>query len=297
MIHTYKFNCIEQLNEKLIYVDSINLQLKKGIYSSLFSQINYKNSVIQYIQTNISTSSEGTTSGDYYMFILINSKEKQVFWSCELYPNSIIVIEPNTKYSKFSFGENISLIVYIPKEKIKQSFGYLASGVYNIENKEIINKISYLSDILFNSTIKNNNFTEHYSNLILEKILQSLKNVFSPCSDCKKCKRCLKFYKIIDFMKKEYKNEITVEEIAVHFKMTNRTLRNLFSHKIGISPKQYQKSLQMNFLKHEIIKNPTLNIIDIMKNQGISLQSFMSKEFKAYFQTTPNEFKKSYFSQ
>ena len=292
MISTYNFNCIEQLSEKIKHVDVSNLQLKRGSYKSEFSQIIINENIIHQIHTNISTSSEGLTHKDFYMFLLISSKETQIFKNNLLTYTSIIVMEPLTQYSKFSFGENTILVLYIPKHKIEEKFNYLPSGIYDIKNKKNIDLLISLSSLLFNSQVQNNQLIEYYSSQIIEKMLASLMNMQSSCNNCKQCKRCLQFYKINEFMKKEYKNNLSIEEIAFHFKITDRTLRNIFQRQIGISPKQYQKSLQMNFLKQEIIKNPSANIIDIMENQGMSLQSFISKEFKSYFQLTPNEYKK-----
>jgi len=98
-------------------------------------------------------------------------------------------------------------------------------------------------------------------------------------------------------MKKEYKNNLLIEEIAEYFKITDRTLRNIFYRKIGISPKQYQKVLQMNYLKQAIIQNPHSSLSKLMLNQGMSSQSFITKEFKSYFNITPSEFRKYHLKQ
>ncbi len=294
MITTHNFNSIEELFEKIKHVDSTNLQLKKGIYSSKFSQVINGNNMIHHVITNISTSCEGVSHGNFYMLILVTSKDKQIFRNCELDSSSIIVIEPMTQYNKISFGENSTLVAYVPKQKIEERFSSLTTGVYKIKDKKDIELLLALSFQLFNSKSQNNQQVKHYSSLIIEKLMASLVNVSSLCNNCKQCKRCLKFYSIIEFIQKEHKNNLTIEEIASHFKITDRTLRNIFQRQIGISPKQYQKSLQMNFLKQEIIKNPNTNIMNIITNQGMSFQSFVSKEFKSYFQITPNEYKKRY---
>ena len=296
MIITYKFSSIEELFEKIHHVDSKDMQLKRGIYSSKFSQVISGNNMIHHVATNISTSCEGASHENFYMLILVTSKDKQIFRGCSLDDTSIIIIEPMTEYNKLSFGANTTLVVYVPKQKIEERFGSLPTGIYNVKNKGDIDLLLYLSSKLFNSQQLNNHFIEYYSAAIIEKMQASLVNIHNLCNNCKRCNQCIEFYEIERFMKKEYKNNLEIAEIAEYFNITDRTLRNIFSRQVGISPKQYQKSLQMNYLKQEIIKNPYSTISDIIINQGMSLQSFVSKEFKSYFQTTPNKFKKYYFN-
>ena len=223
MITTYNFTCIEQLSEQIKHVDSVNLQLKKGKYYSKFSQIIKNNHILHQVYSNISSSSEGETHEDFYMFLLIRSKDKQVFRNSSLNHTSIIVMEPKTQYSKFSFGESTALIAYIPKQEIEEKFGSLSTGVYDVKNQKIIDEILYLTFILFNSKQLNNHLIECYSALIIEKIQASLVNIHSLCNNCKQCKKCIKFYEIVKFMKKEYKHNLEITEIAEHFNITDRT--------------------------------------------------------------------------
>jgi len=295
MITNYKFASIEELFDKIKHVDSTDLQLKKGIYRSVLSQVITSRTMIHKVYTNISTSCEGVSHDDYYMLILVRSKEKQIFKNCVLDYSSIIVIEPKSEYKKVSFGENCTLVVYVPKQKIEEKFGTLSTGVYNVKDKSEIDMLVYLSFKIFNSTPLTNHLLEYYSSILIEKIQVSIVNIANICNNCKQCSSCILFYNIVNFMKKEHKNNLEIVEIADYFKITDRTLRNLFSKKIGISPKQYQKSLQMNYFKKAIMQNSNSTISDIITNQGMSLQSFVSKEFKSYFYTTPNKFKRKYF--
>lgn len=288
----YQFNSIEELFDKISYVDSHDLQLKKGLYLSDFSQIIYEGSMIQRVYTNISTSCEGKSHRDYYMFILVTSKDKQIFRNCTLNYSSIIVIKPLSEYKKISFGENHTLVVSVPKKKVEDRFGSIQTGVYEIKEEKDIDILLYLTFKLFNQKLITYDFMNYLSSLLIDKIQVVVNNIHNICNNCKQCNSCKQFYEIVHFMKKEYKNHIDIKEIAEYFKISERTLRNIFSKKMGISPKQYQKVLQMNNLKQAIMKTPHYSISDIIINQGLSSQSFVTKEFKSFFYTTPNEFKK-----
>jgi methylphosphotriester-DNA--protein-cysteine methyltransferase len=62
-------------------------------------------------------------------------------------------------------------------------------------------------------------------------------------------------------------------------------------HQVGILPKQYQKAIQLNLLKDEIVRNKQSNITECIIESGMESHSLVSKNFKSYFKMTPSEFK------
>ncbi len=93
-------------------------------------------------------------------------------------------------------------------------------------------------------------------------------------------------------MKKNYKENLSIKEIAFKFDVSERTLRNIFIRQVGISPKKYYKSLQLNKLRKELISNPNSKITDAILNSGMSYHSLAAKEFKEFFGVLPKDLKK-----
>lgn len=295
MIKKVKFHSIEELYKNIKTIDSKSLQLKKGPFFSYFTEYFYENKIVHNIYTNASILCEGTTQSKYYLFIISTSYNLQKFKGQEFDSNSIIVISPKEEFSKINFGTNNSLIMYMPKEEIEKKYGFLETGIYKIENTQESKEISQHTFNLLNSheSKEDLSFEEN-----LNTSIKTLSNILlkKTISIDKKIKNnALNFYKIKSFMEKEYKNNLDIIEIAEHFNITDRTLRNLFNNQLGISPKQFQKALKMNYLKKSIIKNPNITISKIILNEGMSFQSHVIKDFKKYFNVTPNQFKKNYF--
>lgn len=294
MIRKVKFYSIEELYKSIKTINSKNLQLKKGPFFSYFSEFFYENILIHNIYANTSILCEGISQSEYYMFILSASFNSQKFKGQEFESNSLIIIEPEKEYSKISFGANNSLILYVPKEDIFKNYGSLKTGIYKIENQKKAKGLLLSSLQLLNSYEQNTKSFEDNLNSSVEIIYDVLSNKTISINEKIK-NNSSNFYRIKQFMEIEYKNNLDILEIAEHFNITDRTLRNLFSNQIGISPKQFQKAIKMNYLKKSIINNPDTTISEIILNEGMSSQSHVIKDFKNYFNMTPNQFRKNYF--
>ena len=297
MITTSKFNSLDQLNEQIKQIDVRNIQLKKGKFFARFSEILSKDCILHNAFINTSILGEGTMSNNFYLFQLIKSSNKLIFRNSLSANNSIIVIAPGDEYKEVNFGEIIFLAVYVPKKKVEERLGILSTGIHNVIHENSIDEIWYLNSFLLNSTILNKVSIDYYFYLIIEKILTSFVSIINGNKNYKQLKNSFKFNHIIKFMKKERKNNLDISEISEYFNLTDRTLRNIFSNQFGISPKQYQISLQMNYLRDEIMKNEYSTISDIIINQGMSSQSYVTKEFSSYYNMTPNQFKRNFFSK
>jgi len=292
MKNNYNITSVESLFEKMPLMISDNLQIKKGLFSSTLLEIEIDRNIIHHVSTSSAISSEGVSPKEFYMFIIFDSIEKQVFMNCTLDNNSIIVLEPLSEYYAHILGPHSALIIYIPKETIKMSFANLTTGVYKTESKKVFNEIFLLSRVLSKPCTINRKLIQYYSNLIIYKMRLCLLMIDRKHTENR---QSIMFYKISNFMKKEYKENLEIKEISEYFQIPERTLHYLFFQQIGLSPKEYQKVIQMNYLKQEIIKNSNLTISNIMSNQGMSSQSYITKKFKLHFHMTPNEFKKRYF--
>ena len=285
----YECNNIEQYSEHIKDMDIKFTQLKKCIFHTKFWQLNLENIQIQYTNWTISYKAEGALSEEFYSFVIMISKDKQIFNGCEIDDDSIIVIEPKKSMERVGIDSFNSIMIHVPKALVENTFESLQMGVYKVNSKQLLYKLKSIVCQLFHSNTSNPISKKYFSNLIWESIEAIITNTQIKDENSYYSKE---YKKVSDFIEKNYKNDLSMAEIANHFKVTDRTLRNIFMEQVGISPKQFQKAIQINKFKDELLNNPKLNITDIMIRSGMKDHSLISKDFKSYFQVTPTQYKK-----
>ena len=125
--------------------------------------------------------------------------------------------------------------------------------------------------------------------------MRNIKYILFNNSHSKDNKRTILFANIVKFIELNYKENLTIEEIAFHFNISARTMRNIFFDVIGYSPKKYLIAYKLNMFKNAIKNNnKNLNISNLMINHNLHFQSQVNKDFKDFFNNTPFKYKKSY---
>lgn len=279
---------IEQYFEHIKKFDVHFTQLKKGVFYNEVSLLYLKTIIIQYVKSCSTSKAYGVLPKDYYAFSIINSQCKQTFNGCTLESDSIIILEPQTEGHRISHGNYDAVLVHIPKELVEKNFNSLKTGVYKVHNKKFIYRLQYILNRLIYVDTTNNSFSRYYYQLILlnldtiisQIIVQYIPNHYYYT-----------FTKISQFMKNNYKSNLSVPEIAKHFNITDRTLRNIFVEQTSISPKQFQKAIQITAFKDDLLQNPKDNISTIMIRNGMEHQSQVIKDFKSFFQKTPTKYR------
>ena len=285
----YECNIIEQYSEYIKDIDIKFTQLKKGIFHIDLWQLNLGNIQVKYNNSTVSHKIRGATSENFYCFLLYVSKNKHTYNGCEMQDNSFVISEPKKESEKIGMGSSSCFFIQIPREWVKNTFGYLETGVYNVNNKQLLTRLKCILCRLFHSNTSNPISKKYFSNLIWESIEAIITNTQIKDENSYYSKE---YKKVSDFIEKNYKNDLSMAEIANHFKVTDRTLRNIFMEQVGISPKQFQKAIQINKFKDELLNNPKSNITDNLIQNGLKNHSLISKDFKSYFQLTPTQYKK-----
>ncbi len=263
------------------------IQLSKFAKLAALTSIDIKGITIQEISFDCTVEHQGKINDTHYVFKLQKVIHKGIHNGISATKNSLIIATHSENYTASSAGEYICISISIPKELILEWFGELKDGVFNFDNLNLIEDfISIMNKILMLEI--NNKFHEEYLyNLILYKIGKLLSRI--QMFD-KKTKAHKKFNNISTFIKKTQREDFSIQEIADHFNVTDRTLRNIFIKEIGLAPKEYQTAIKMNIFKKEIINNPKYSITKIMRSSGMQYQSLLSKNFKDLFGCTPKEY-------
>ena len=98
-----------------------------------------------------------------------------------------------------------------------------------------------------------------------------------------------KINKAKDFIKDNCLNNITINEISEHVKLSKFYFIKLFKEILHISPHGYLLNCKIDIAKKLLSQG--LNSIDVSNEVGFFDQSHFSKVFKKYVAVTPNEYK------
>lgn len=94
---------------------------------------------------------------------------------------------------------------------------------------------------------------------------------------------------IID-IEKNYKNNITVEDLSKSHNISRSQIFRLFKSKLDISPQQYIKYYRINHAA-DLLRRTDLSIDQIMRLSGFSNLSNFSRQFKSVYCRSPKDFR------
>lgn len=96
--------------------------------------------------------------------------------------------------------------------------------------------------------------------------------------------------KIRKHIEKNYKNNISINELCTNEKLSERTLRLGFKNLFGLSPKQYHKSFRLGKVHHAFLKaDPTIDSVEqIAYEYGFTHMGRFARNYKSMFGNTPS---------
>lgn len=95
----------------------------------------------------------------------------------------------------------------------------------------------------------------------------------------------------INYIKKNYKEKITLEILARKFSYSKNYFQTIFKSIIGYTPQEYITNLRIEKAKL-ILNDPNILLIDISKECGFSSQAYFNYIFKQKTGLTPFEYRK-----
>ena len=282
-----KFDSLDELLNCFRHFDIEAIQLKKGNCISSITQVILDDVWIQHSFVNFAVEHQGVVSKDHYAFAITDAIKRQIHSKVLLDENSLIITKPSKGYKAIAPDGHESITIHVPKEIIEKKFPSLATGVYSVKDINKLKNLESLCKKIFHSDLSDKSSVKQAKDLLIEKLELTILNLDEP-------RNAHRYYKhlenIIDFMKKN--SNLSINDIATNYKISDRTIRNVFMHQVGISPKQYIKAIKMDQLKKELSNNSNSRITQALKKCKIHDHSLASKEFKEYFQMTPTQYKK-----
>lgn len=99
--------------------------------------------------------------------------------------------------------------------------------------------------------------------------------------------------KSLEFIKQNYKHEITIEQVAKYAGVSTNYFQATFKKSMGITPNNYITKLRLEQAEQLLIMT-ALNIGDVGFECGFLDNVYFSYVFKKHYKLTPNEFRKLY---
>lgn len=263
------------------------VQLSKGIFKTLLEERKLKNITIKTVKTNLNYETKGLMDKDHFGIFFCSPWDDVLMNNVNFDKKYIAIVPPNKEYYKLTKGNSCQFSITVKKDIFLELFTIYNFQIFEIEKKDF--ESFYNLIILILNSSKNTSEDIEYSEFMIISYLKLFLNNDNYIKD--KNTYIDKFYKIVDYLKKYQLYDISIDELAFKFNVSNRTLRNIFYSSIGISPKKYLKILQLNNLRKHLSQN-NLNISQIIINENLPSQSQTGKEFKDLFLNTPLEYKK-----
>lgn len=101
---------------------------------------------------------------------------------------------------------------------------------------------------------------------------------------------------IFNYVAENFKRKITLEEVANLLNMTPASFSRYFTKNTSKNFSYFLSELRIKHACKMLVSQEHINISEICYDSGFNTLSNFNKQFKAYMQLTPNEFKNKYWS-
>ena len=251
-----------------------------NMISNQMHELNNQDFIIQHIQFSADSEQYISARENSYL-ILVNLLDSPIINDGYLIKrNNVLVLEENQTTHILSKNLFDALIININSDTIRD---YIPHGIYKSSDKNLFKK--FKETILLNCTTD----TKLKKEKIL-KIVNQLLNSLIIQQNKIEVKHYNEYKKISKFIQTNYKENFTSRDLAEEFAISERTLRYVFEHTIGISPIKYIKNYKLYKLKYELLNNPNQKITNSIINSGLEHHSLVTRDFKKLFGKTPKEF-------
>jgi transcriptional regulator GlxA family with amidase domain len=99
--------------------------------------------------------------------------------------------------------------------------------------------------------------------------------------------------KVVDFIEANPHLQLQLEQLAKAMNMSSSRLRHIFTAQVGVSPKQYLRTIRLELAKH-LVENTYLNVKEVMTKVGFNDESHFVRDFEKAFGLTPSRHRQRY---
>ena len=99
--------------------------------------------------------------------------------------------------------------------------------------------------------------------------------------------------KVVDHIEANPHLHLQLEQLAKSMNMSSSRLRHIFTAEVGVSPKQYLRTIRLELAKH-LVENTYLNVKEVMTKVGFNDESHFVRDFEKAFGLTPSRHRQKY---
>ena len=141
----------------------------------------------------------------------------------------------------------------------------------------------------------NNNYIQEFNRFdSLEKLSFWLSNIvnrfISYIFEFGDIKHSDIMHKTVAYIKRNYMNKITLEDIADHVYLSKSHLSKVFSEEMNITISTFINKIRIEKSRH-LLKDNSLSIADVANLTGFDDQSYFTKQFKIFTGISPKKFR------
>lgn len=215
--------------------------------------------------------------------------------------NEFNIINSQVIHSVVS-GKNKALVLQIPKEVLKKYVSDIEAYMFEVDlnpqNEVQQTKLDKMKKIFTDMYVVYNIQPEGYLlrfNSLLYELLFNLIHSFSiklTRDKMDKNKRKLeKVDEIMVYVKKNYKEKVSIHDLASHFGYSDDYLSKFFKQEIGMTIIEYLYTIRITKVYQELI-NTDRNIREIFEEHGCSNYRVAMRVFREKYGGTPKEKRK-----
>jgi AraC-like DNA-binding protein/mannose-6-phosphate isomerase-like protein (cupin superfamily) len=198
-------------------------------------------------------------------------------------PNEIHIAQsPNEKPSTWKF-------INIDTSKLQIDFPYGISTI--ITDPLISNIVHSIYEELNNEELQYRQAVYSYLHILGVKL--------SRRTECLKLTSAFSFTKsnaiapALSFIQKNYRNNISVSDLASLCNFSTSHFRRIFKETVGISPQAYLHETRIKFSR-VLLETTALSVTYIAESSGYTTLSSFNRTFKACFGVSPSQCRKNY---
>jgi len=297
-----EFNTHEEMIEAALQWQLEEYQLDSGSFSGYIKIVHTGHTQIANTFRSNGVFVKGKTPSNVYLFASGKSEGKMTHNGMNVLEDELVVLT-DTDQLDFILSSSVDdTIVAVDKDFFDHSFEkhFNKPFKYNTQIKRIQLKDNTgkvfrtkLNDIL-SDLIEQQDKLRHDSGFHVKTEQAIMQIIFDNIDFSKSRKDALasevNAEKIRKHIEKNFKNNISINELCTSEKLSERTLRSGFQNLFGLSPKQYHKSFRLGKIHHAFLKaDPTIESVEkIAYEYGFTHMGRFSNHYKSMFGNTPS---------
>ena len=207
--------------------------------------------------------------------------------------HDIITLDDTKAYDFISSGRVKVAIISIKKSTLLRRIPHILS-IRNFKFKDIKNLLSDTIEREWNLVLNNKNILtqEDHLDSIEERIIKALVTTFTnnPAEVSHLTNGEKTAIEIKSYLLNSLEKNISVEEVARKFNISEKTFQNSFKSMYGMTPKYFIQKIKLNKAHEDLLSNKQdINVSNIAMKWGFTHFGRFSKYYKDVFGTLPSE--------